>query len=70
MPLTPFHLGPDLFFGLLFFSYVDFPTFLVANVIVDIEPILVSIDAPSGTPGVGKGLDKAGEDWTESIDQC
>jgi membrane-bound metal-dependent hydrolase YbcI (DUF457 family) len=41
MPFTPFHLGPALFFGLLLFALVDFPTFLVANIIVDIEPFLV-----------------------------
>ncbi len=41
MPFTPFHLGPGLFVGLFFVSYIDFPTFLVANVIVDIEPFLV-----------------------------
>ncbi|KON29761.1 hypothetical protein AC482_05665 [miscellaneous Crenarchaeota group-15 archaeon DG-45] len=41
MPFTPFHLGPALLFGLVFFRYLDFPTFLVANVIVDIEPLVV-----------------------------
>jgi len=41
VPFTPFHLGPALFFGLLLFRYLDFPAFLVANVIVDIEPFLV-----------------------------
>ena len=41
MPLTPFHLGPALLLGLIFFSFLDFPTFLVANVIVDFKPILV-----------------------------
>ena len=41
MPLTPFHLGPGLLIGLLFLSFIDFPTFLVASVIVDVEPILV-----------------------------
>jgi len=41
MPFTPFHLGPGLLFGLLLLSYVDLPTFLVASVIVDIEPFLV-----------------------------
>jgi membrane-bound metal-dependent hydrolase YbcI (DUF457 family) len=41
MPFTPYHFGPALFFGLLFLSFIDFPTFLVANVIVDIEPFLV-----------------------------
>jgi len=41
MPFTPFHLGPGLLFGLLFLSYIDFPTFLLANIIVDVEPFLV-----------------------------
>jgi len=41
MPFTPFHLGPGLLFGLLLFGYIDFPTFLVASVIVDVEPFLV-----------------------------
>jgi membrane-bound metal-dependent hydrolase YbcI (DUF457 family) len=43
MPLTPFHLGPGLLIGLLLLSYIDFPTFLVASVIVDVEPIIVLI---------------------------
>lgn len=41
MPLTPFHLGPALFFGLLFFRLIHLPTFLIANVIVDLEPFLI-----------------------------
>ena len=41
MPFTPFHFGPGLLFGLLLLNYIDFPTFLLANVIIDIEPILV-----------------------------
>jgi membrane-bound metal-dependent hydrolase YbcI (DUF457 family) len=41
MPLTPFHLGPGLLLGLLLLAYIDLPTFLVASVIVDVEPILV-----------------------------
>jgi len=41
MPFTPFHLGPALVFGLLLFRYLNFPAFLVANVVVDIEPFLV-----------------------------
>lgn len=41
MPFTPFHLGPALFFGLLLFRYINFPTFLIANIIVDIEPFLI-----------------------------
>jgi membrane-bound metal-dependent hydrolase YbcI (DUF457 family) len=41
MPFTPFHLVPALLFGLLLFAFFDFPTFVVANVIVDLEPLLV-----------------------------
>ena len=41
MPLTPFHLGPGLLVGLLLLSFIDFPTFFVASIIVDVEPIMV-----------------------------
>ena len=49
MPLTPFHLGPALFFGLLLFSVIHLPTFLVANVVIDLEPLfalLFQLDYP------------------------
>lgn len=49
MPFTPFHLGPALFFGLILFRYVHFPTFIIANVIVDLEPffiLLLGLDYP------------------------
>ena len=41
MPFTPYHLGPGLLIGLLLISFIDFPTFLVASIIVDVEPFLV-----------------------------
>ena len=41
MPFTPFHLGPALLFGLILFPYLNLPTFVVANVIIDLEPLLV-----------------------------
>ena len=41
MPFTPYHLGPGLLVGLLLLSFIDLPTFLVASVIVDVEPLLV-----------------------------
>ena len=41
MPFTPFHLGPALAIGLPFRKYMHAPTFIVANVILDIEPLLV-----------------------------
>jgi hypothetical protein len=43
MPFTPFHLGPGLFFGLLLLRFIDFPTFLIANIVVDVEPFLVLV---------------------------
>ena len=41
MPLTPFHFGPALFLGLILLNYLDFPTFIIANVIIDIEPFII-----------------------------
>lgn len=41
MPFTPFHFGPALVLGLPFRKYFHAPTFIVANVIVDVEPFLV-----------------------------
>ncbi len=43
MPFTPLHFGPALFFGMVLLRYIDLPTFLVANVIVDIEPFVILI---------------------------
>ncbi len=39
MPFTPYHLGPGLLFGLLLFRRIHFPTFIVASVILDLEPL-------------------------------
>lgn len=41
MPFTPFHLGPSSWIGLLLFKIFDFPTLLVASVVVDVEPFCV-----------------------------
>jgi len=41
MPFTPFHFGPALCFGLPLRKYMHAPTFMLANVVVDIEPFLV-----------------------------
>jgi hypothetical protein len=43
MPFTPFHFGPAMVFGLPLRKYLHVPTFLVANVIVDVEPLLVLV---------------------------
>jgi len=41
MPFTPLHLGPAAVFGYLLRGTVHWPTFIVANVLVDVEPLLV-----------------------------
>ncbi|MFB6203792.1 MAG: hypothetical protein ABEK01_04860 [Candidatus Nanohaloarchaea archaeon] len=41
MPFTPFHLGPAILAGLLLLRYIDFPTFLAANLMVDWRATLV-----------------------------
>ncbi len=41
MPFTPFHLGPALCFGLPLRKYLHAPTFILANIVIDIEPFLV-----------------------------
>ena len=37
MPLTPYHLGPAVLFGLLLRKYLDFPTFVLGNLLVDVR---------------------------------
>ncbi len=39
MPFTPFHFGPSAVIALPLNRYIDIPTFLLANIAVDIEPI-------------------------------
>jgi len=41
MPFTPFHLGPALFFAIPLRKYIHAPTFILANVLLDVEPLLV-----------------------------
>ncbi len=41
MPLTPFHLGPGLFFGMLLLRVFNLFAFLAGSVIMDIEPIVL-----------------------------
>jgi len=40
MPFTPFHLGPALCLGIPLRKYIHVPTFILANVILDTEPML------------------------------
>ena len=41
MPFTPYHFGPSGFFALLFKKYLDIPVFMLANVIIDIEVLIL-----------------------------
>lgn len=41
MPFTPFHLGPGLGLGLPLRRYLHAPTFILANIILDLEPFFV-----------------------------
>lgn len=37
MPFTPYHFGPSAFVGLTLRKWIDFPVFVLANVLVDFE---------------------------------
>jgi len=41
MPFTPYHFGPSGFIGLVFRKWLDVPVFVLANVIVDIEVLVI-----------------------------
>ena len=41
MPFTPFHFGPHSCIGLPFYRSIDLVVFLGANIIIDLEPLLV-----------------------------
>jgi membrane-bound metal-dependent hydrolase YbcI (DUF457 family) len=41
MPFTPFHFGPSATIALPLKRHIDVPAFLLANVAIDIEPLLV-----------------------------
>jgi membrane-bound metal-dependent hydrolase YbcI (DUF457 family) len=42
MPFTPYHFGPSGLIGLIFQKWIDIPVFLLANVIVDLEVLVIS----------------------------
>lgn len=43
LPFTPYHFGPALLLGILFFPYVDFFSIFLSSVIVDIEPFIILV---------------------------
>lgn len=50
MPLTPFHLGPGLFFGMLSFRFLDLTAFLLGSIVLDVEPFFALITGNLGQP--------------------
>lgn len=42
MPFTPYHFGPSAFLGLIFRKWLDLPVFVLANIIVDIEVLVMA----------------------------
>ena len=49
MPFTPYHFGPSGFIGLTFRKWIDIPVFVLANVVVDVE-VLVIVSLGLGWP--------------------
>lgn len=43
MPFTPYHFGPSAFVGLIFRKWLDFPVFVLANIVVDIEVLVIRL---------------------------
>ncbi len=43
MPFTPYHFGPNAFFGLTLRKWLDIPVFVLANVVVDIEVLVIRL---------------------------
>jgi hypothetical protein len=43
MPFTPYHFGPSGLVGLVFRKWIDVPVFVLANVIIDIEVLLIMV---------------------------
>jgi hypothetical protein len=43
MPITPYHFGPSGFLGLVFRKWIDVPVFILANVVVDVEVLVLGL---------------------------
>lgn len=41
MPFTPYHFGPSGFVGLVFRKWIDVPVFVLANVVIDLEVLVI-----------------------------
>lgn len=42
MPVTPFYLGPALATGLPLRKFIHAPTFIIADIILDLDPLFCS----------------------------
>jgi membrane-bound metal-dependent hydrolase YbcI (DUF457 family) len=47
MPFTPYHFGPSALIGLPLKRWIDIPVFVLANVMIDFEPLTVMIFHPN-----------------------
>lgn len=47
MPITPFHFGPSATLALSLKKYLGLPIFILANVVIDFEPLMVMIFHPN-----------------------
>ena len=43
MPFTPFHFGPSASVAFPLKKYIDIPVFVLANVVIDLEPLTVMV---------------------------
>jgi membrane-bound metal-dependent hydrolase YbcI (DUF457 family) len=43
MPFTPYHFGPAALIGLPLKRWIDIPVFVLANVVIDFEPLAVMV---------------------------
>ena len=43
MPFTPYHFGPSAFAGLMLRKWIDLPVFVLVNIIVDLEVLVINL---------------------------
>jgi hypothetical protein len=57
MPFTPFHFGPSASLAFPLKKYIDLPVFVLANVVIDLEPLTVMVfDLPYPVHGFSHTL--------------
>jgi len=50
MPFTPYHFGPSTLVGLVFRKYIDLSVFVLVNVVVDVEVLVITLFKLGGPP--------------------